>query len=429
MKPERIGHFFFNRPRLVWSFQYQLPMAQMDVYVDANWAACKRSRKSTSGGCAIVGSHCIKTWAKTQATVVESSAESELYVAVRRSAEGLGLITMANDFGIELEVIVHMDANAAKGIVERQGLQKTRHIEVDILWLQEMRARRLLPLSKITGEDIPADLMTKNMPIEKVLKFTGVLRLESQEGRAGKAAKLHVVIEATPQDRDRWTRRGEDRVWTIEHTGGRRELCTPCEMRGCPNSGLKLKASRTTTGVTQAGRHLEIHDCWKDPQDAHLQLGFIWSGRTTFLEKHQGDIRLVDELAPDVHKHVRLVGSFISYVKTEYQDWGEYIWDGAFLSDNTGFPESATVTQSYVENLILPTATNASRSSVGKNTIGDANLYNKGVANGFTDKNETTETLEERRSRVAQRWIARAGRAQCVGCAFRDVSKVEEQKR
>ena len=108
-------------------------MAQMDVYVDANWAACKRSRKSTSGGCAMVGSHCIKTWANTQATVAKSSAESELYAVVRGSTEGLGLITMAQDVGTELEVTVRIDANAAKDIVERKGLQKTRHIEVDIL--------------------------------------------------------------------------------------------------------------------------------------------------------------------------------------------------------------------------------------------------------------------------------------------------------
>ena len=95
----------------------------------------------------MVGAHCIKTWAKTQATVAKSSAESELYAVVRGSTEGLELITMGQDLGTELLVTVHIDANAAKGIVERKGLQKTRHIEVDILWLQEMQARRLLPLS------------------------------------------------------------------------------------------------------------------------------------------------------------------------------------------------------------------------------------------------------------------------------------------
>ena len=81
--------------------------------------------------------------------MAKSSAESELYTVVRGSTEGLGLTTMTKDFGVDVEVTVHIDANAAKGIVERKGLQKTRHIEVDILCLQEMQARRLPPLSKV----------------------------------------------------------------------------------------------------------------------------------------------------------------------------------------------------------------------------------------------------------------------------------------
>ena len=47
--------------------------------------------------------------------------------AVRRCARqhrGLGLITMRKDFGVDVEVTVHIGANAAKGIVERKGIQK-----------------------------------------------------------------------------------------------------------------------------------------------------------------------------------------------------------------------------------------------------------------------------------------------------------------
>ena len=116
-KLKRIGQFLAGKPRLVWRYEYQPPTAHIDVFVDAHWAACKRSRKSTSGGCAMVGRHCVKTWSMTQATVAKSSAGSELYSVVRGSAEGLGLITMGKYFGAEFTVTVHVDANAAKGIV------------------------------------------------------------------------------------------------------------------------------------------------------------------------------------------------------------------------------------------------------------------------------------------------------------------------
>ena len=85
----------------------------------------------------MLGKHCIKSWAKTQALVAKYSDESELYGVIRGSTEALGLATLIGDLGKVVTIRVHVDANAAKGMVERQGLQKVRHLEVDHLWLQE----------------------------------------------------------------------------------------------------------------------------------------------------------------------------------------------------------------------------------------------------------------------------------------------------
>ena len=56
-----------------------------------------------------------------------------------------------------------MDANAAIGIVQRRGLNKLIHVELDVLWIQEQQARRLLPLRKVPGPRNPSDMMTKNV--------------------------------------------------------------------------------------------------------------------------------------------------------------------------------------------------------------------------------------------------------------------------
>ena len=106
----------------------------MDLYSDANWASCHRTRKSTSGRTAMLGSHVLKTWSKTQTVIAKSSAESELYAIVRAPTEALGLLTCFKDVGTAVvDSRVHVDASAAKGIVEREGLGKVRHIEVDLL--------------------------------------------------------------------------------------------------------------------------------------------------------------------------------------------------------------------------------------------------------------------------------------------------------
>ena len=109
----------------------------------------------------MLGIHCIKTWSKTQSLVAKSSGKSELYGVIRGSTEGLGLATLIEDLGRSTKVLVHLDANAAKGIVETRGLHKVRHLEIDHLWLQEQLVRRMLPLTKVEGTQNPADLMTK----------------------------------------------------------------------------------------------------------------------------------------------------------------------------------------------------------------------------------------------------------------------------
>ena len=103
----RIGKYLKAKPRLVWKFCWQAPLSTIDITSDANWAGCKRVRKS------------------------------ELYAAVRASAEGLGIATLLTDFGVkDPKVSIGMDANAAIGMVQRTGLNKVRHVEVDVLWIQ-----------------------------------------------------------------------------------------------------------------------------------------------------------------------------------------------------------------------------------------------------------------------------------------------------
>ena len=57
----------------------------------------------------------------------------------------------------EMQIELHLDATAAKGIIERRGLSKVRHVDVNVLWLQETCARRAIPLNKVPGEENCAD--------------------------------------------------------------------------------------------------------------------------------------------------------------------------------------------------------------------------------------------------------------------------------
>ena len=139
----------------------------------------------------MLGSHCIKTWSKTQAVIAKSSAEAELYGVVRAATEGLGMATLMGDFGKQAKLQLHLDAAAAKGIIERRGLSKVRHIDVNVLWLQETCARRDIPLNKVPGESNPADLMTKHLSAGKIDQNIAAMNMKFEEGRSDKSAQLH----------------------------------------------------------------------------------------------------------------------------------------------------------------------------------------------------------------------------------------------
>ena len=58
---KRIALYLFGRPRLVWKYNMQSACNIIDIYTDSNWAGCHLTRKSTSGGVAMLGAHCIKS--------------------------------------------------------------------------------------------------------------------------------------------------------------------------------------------------------------------------------------------------------------------------------------------------------------------------------------------------------------------------------
>ena len=116
----------------------------------------------------MLGGHSVKTWSKDQSVVALSSGEAELYAANFGAAQALGLKSFAADIGIKLEVDLFIDAKATMGIINRQGLGKVRHIEVQDLWLQGAVKSKRVTLSKVKSEENVADLMTKPLTANEI---------------------------------------------------------------------------------------------------------------------------------------------------------------------------------------------------------------------------------------------------------------------
>ena len=96
----------------------------MTIWTDTNFAGCGRTRKSTRGGVAMLGSHMVKSWCSTQSIVSLSSGEAEYYGIVKGASMGLGIRSMMRDFGVELGVAILTDASAAQGVPIARAWEK-----------------------------------------------------------------------------------------------------------------------------------------------------------------------------------------------------------------------------------------------------------------------------------------------------------------
>ena len=89
----------------------------------------------------MIGTHTLKTWSTTQATMAMCSAEAEYYAMIEGAVRTLGLQSVLREMGLTRDVVVRTDSSAANGFSSQRGLGRMRHLDVKELWLQEAVCR------------------------------------------------------------------------------------------------------------------------------------------------------------------------------------------------------------------------------------------------------------------------------------------------
>ena len=198
---KRLGRYLVGKQRLVHHYPWgRGPMADrtkhspkddssqtdnwLEIYVDTDFAGCKSSRRSTSGGVILYNGSNIRHWSKTQTTLALSSGEAELHGINTGITQGLGLQSIARDLGFSVKIRIHTDATAALGMCRRRGLGKVRHLDVADLWAQEKVRTGVVTLCKIPGSENPADIMTKNVERPILEKMLAKMNMVPLPGRA-----------------------------------------------------------------------------------------------------------------------------------------------------------------------------------------------------------------------------------------------------
>ena len=111
-----------------------------------------------------------------------SSGEAEYYGVTKGAAQGMNIQETIRDLGVDNKIIIWTDATAAKGIAQRRGLGKVRHIQTKELWLQEKIANEEITIMKVKGENNPADALTKDVDQTKLRTHMEKLGISTTTG-------------------------------------------------------------------------------------------------------------------------------------------------------------------------------------------------------------------------------------------------------
>ena len=187
---KRMVRYLVHNPRLVYVFQYAPEVSEVEVFVDTDFAGCRRTRRSTSGGLIRMAGHTLRHWSVTQPTISLSSGEAELVGIVRGASQALGFKALANDIGFDVSLHLKTDASAAVGICRRRGLGKIRHLAVSDLWVQEKLRNGAFFLDKIPGVENPADVLTKHLERPTLTRLLPRMNVVKETSRAGSAPSL-----------------------------------------------------------------------------------------------------------------------------------------------------------------------------------------------------------------------------------------------
>jgi len=179
MKAQRVLRYLKKYPTYEQRFAPEEWPKVITVDVDANWAGCRRTRRSTSSAHIKIGNTLIKAISRTQATVALSSGEAEFQAICLGVAEGLWFQAMIEEvLGIKMKVVVRTDSTAAMGIATRAGPGRIKHLDLKSLFVQEVVAQGKVKIEKVGTKVNTSDLGTKHLTAERMRELLELLQIK-----------------------------------------------------------------------------------------------------------------------------------------------------------------------------------------------------------------------------------------------------------
>ena len=132
-------------------------------YSDSDFAGCRVDRKSTSGGCHLLGRSLVSWSSKKQNSMALSTAEAEYITAGSCCAQILYMKQTLLDFGVKLDRVPLLCDNESAVKLANNPVQHshTKHIDIRHHFLRDHVAKGDIFLPGVSSKDQLADIFTK----------------------------------------------------------------------------------------------------------------------------------------------------------------------------------------------------------------------------------------------------------------------------
>ncbi|KAI3748889.1 hypothetical protein L6452_12302 [Arctium lappa] len=152
-------------------------------YSDSDFAGCKLDRKSTTGGCQLLGGKLVSWTSKKQNSVSTSTAEAEYVAAGSCCSQILWMRNQLLDYDLQLSKIpIYCDSTSAIAIANNPVLHsKTKHIEIRYHFIRDHVMNGDIELHFIPTDFQLADIFTKPLDETRfnfLISELGMLNLE-----------------------------------------------------------------------------------------------------------------------------------------------------------------------------------------------------------------------------------------------------------
>jgi hypothetical protein len=145
-------------------------------YSDADWGNDPETRKSVTGFVITIAGGAVAWAARRQTIVAQSTAEAEYVAACEATMEGRGIVNMLDEaldvIDMKSRLTMGVDNSAAIALAKPPTYNsKTRHIELRWHYIRDQVNRDLVEIYKVLGTENPADMFTKALPKDSLIKF------------------------------------------------------------------------------------------------------------------------------------------------------------------------------------------------------------------------------------------------------------------